>query len=265
MHRPAAADGGLERPVVRQPVMDGEEHVLALWRELIGHLRFPALPAPGVRQQAQGFEARDRARGGVLARAHGAGGRGFVGETLVVEMQLDAAAHAQLELARGEPGGALLRFGEVGPDALDGPGQQALEADGGGFDQGGAFGHGLLLGLGFREDLRAASMASSARSAASSLSRRLVQNARVSRIHCVRSSNGLGSSARKWSRPEMRRRTSPARSRRRMCLDTELSEMPNGAATSVTRASPAASRLRMLRRVSSRSMLMAEVMFTQKD
>ena len=36
-----------------------------------------------------------------------------------------------------------------------------------------------------------------------------------------------------------------------MCFDTEFSEMSNGAATSVTRASPEARRLRMLRRVSS--------------
>ena len=68
----------------------------------------------------------------------------------------------------------------------------------------------------------------------------------------------------------MRRRTSPARSSSRMCFDTELSEMPNGAATSVTRASPAASRPRMLLRVSSAraisvsSRSMAYI-FTHKD
>src|SRR5262245_31967163 len=68
----------------------------------------------------------------------------------------------------------------------------------------------------------------------------------------------------------MRRRTRPARSRRRMCFETELSEMPNGAATSVTRASPEASRLRMLRRVSSASAISVSsrsiaIIFTQKD
>src|SRR5712671_2209552 len=55
-----------------------------------------------------------------------------------------------------------------------------------------------------------------------------------------------------------------------MCLETELSEMSNGAATSVTRASPEARCLRMPRRVSSarairvlsRSMAL---IFTQKD
>src|SRR5258708_5733927 len=49
----------------------------------------------------------------------------------------------------------------------------------------------------------------------------------------------------------MRRRTRPARSSSRMCFDTEFSEMSKGAATSVTRASPAASWRRILRRVSS--------------
>ena len=51
----------------------------------------------------------------------------------------------------------------------------------------------------------------------------------------------------------VRSATKVTRSSRRMCLDTELSEMSNGAATSVTRASPAARRCRMPRRVSSAS------------
>ena len=96
-------------------------------------------------------------------------------------------------------------------------------------------------------------MASSARSAASRRSSRELQKSRVSCIQRVSSSKGRGSSARKWSRPEMRRRTSPARSRILMCLETELSEMPNGSATSVTRASPEASHFRIERRVSSAS------------
>jgi hypothetical protein len=55
-----------------------------------------------------------------------------------------------------------------------------------------------------------------------------------------------------------------------MCFETELSEMPNGAATSVTRASPEASRFSIERRVSSASATsvssrsMADI-FTQKD
>src|SRR5258707_13112579 len=177
-------------------------------------------------------------------------------------MQFDLAADAQIELARGEPGGALLGFGEVGPDALDGPGQQALEANGGRLDQGALFGHGLLLGLRFlgdlREEMRAASTASSARSAASSLSRRVVQTARSRCIQAAAESRGAGSSERKWSRPAMRRRTRPARSRMRMCLDTELSEISNGAATSVTRAPPEARRFRMPRRGASASTMREE-------
>ena len=55
-----------------------------------------------------------------------------------------------------------------------------------------------------------------------------------------------------------------------MCFDTELSEMSNGAATSVTRASPEASRCRMLLRVSSASAISVSsrsmaLIFTQKD
>ena len=58
------------------------------------------------------------------------------GQLIVVELHLGAAADAQLELATAEPGGALLRFGDVGPHALDRAGQQALQADGGGGDKG---------------------------------------------------------------------------------------------------------------------------------
>src|SRR6185436_4429067 len=99
--------------------------------------------------------------------------------------------------------GALFRFGKVGPDALDGPGQQALEADGGGREGGGAcvVVHGFLLDL----DV-AFSLASSARSAASSLSRRCVQAARSRCSHAAAASSGAGSSDRKWSRPSTRRR-----------------------------------------------------------
>ena len=111
---PAAADGQLEAVVVRQPVLDGEQHVLALRGEFIGHLRFSAVPAPRMSQHAQGLEPRDLAVGGVLARAPRPGRRSLVRERLIVEMQFDLAADTQVELARGEPGRALLGFGEVG-------------------------------------------------------------------------------------------------------------------------------------------------------
>src|SRR5262249_50301851 len=144
------------------------------------------------------------------------------------------------ELAGGEPLGALLALDDVGPHPLDGTGEEALHPDGVLADEAGVEGLGLHFGFLLDEVLRAFSIASSARSAASRASRREFQNSRVSRIHWVSSSNGRGSSARKWSRPSTRRRTRPARSRSLMCLETELSEMSNGAATSVTRASPEA-------------------------
>src|SRR5262249_14925870 len=148
-----------------------------------------------------------------------AGGRLLVAKALVVELQLDLAAEAQVEIARGEPGGALLRVGEGGPDALPGPREQALGAGGGGLEEGGELFHFLFLGLGCAVDF-AFSMASSARSAASSRSRRRVQASRCCCIHTAAASSGFGSSERKWSRPATRRRTRPARSRMRMCLET---------------------------------------------
>ena len=50
-------------------------------------------------------------------------GCGFGRNLLVREQQLDLAAGAQLHVARGQPLRALVRFGEEGPDPLDGAGQ----------------------------------------------------------------------------------------------------------------------------------------------
>src|SRR3954469_13666793 len=150
------------------------------------------------------------------------------GELRVVELEGHLGADARLELAGAEPLRPLVRLADVGPDALDGAGQQALELHGAGLDHGDGTVHLLLLFFGDGDGLRAFSIASSVRSAASRLSRRELQNARVLCIQRVSSSKGPGSSDRKWSRPETRRRTRPARSRSRMCLETELSEMPNG-------------------------------------
>src|SRR5215467_12448748 len=91
---------------------------------------------------------------------------------------------------------------------------------------------------------------SSVRTLSSSPSRH-AQSARCSCVHFARAPSGSGLSASKCSRPRLRRRTKSARSRSRMCLETEFSEIGKGAAISVTRASPAASRPRIARRVGS--------------
>src|SRR5215475_3165333 len=91
---------------------------------------------------------------------------------------------------------------------------------------------------------------SSIRTLSSSPSRH-AQSARCSCVHFARASSGSGLSASRCSRPRLRRRTKSARSRSRMCLETEFSEIGKGAAISVTRASPAATRARIARRVGS--------------
>jgi hypothetical protein len=53
------------------------------------------------------------------------------------------------------------------------------------------------------------------------------------------------------SRPRRARRTNPARSSTRTCLETAASDIVKGSATSVTRAGPRVSRSRMARRVRS--------------
>ena len=53
-----------------------------------------------------------------------------LGQFGVAEQQFDRFAHAQRHVARREPLPALVRFGEVGPDAFDRAGQGALDAHG---------------------------------------------------------------------------------------------------------------------------------------
>jgi len=55
-------------------------------------------------------------------------GRLLAGEGGVVEVELDLAAGAEVHGARGEPCGAFVGVREVGPNALDGSGQEACEA-----------------------------------------------------------------------------------------------------------------------------------------
>src|SRR5438067_4043079 len=251
---PAGHDGGA-RFLRHATVDDDEQHVLAAGCQLVRNLGIAAVPGPGVREQAHGLEARDDAvelaRLAVLVFFR----RGLLaGEFRIIELEADLASDTQVELAGAEPFRALVGLGDVSPHALDRSGQQALELDGAGLDHGDGSVHLRFLfvvRLADWEDLAATAIASSARSAASRWSRRSLQNSRVRSIHCVSSSKGFGSRVRKWSRPATRRRTSPARSSKRMCFDTELSEISKGAATSVTRASPDASWRRILRRVSS--------------
>src|SRR6202171_363329 len=167
-------------------------------------------------------------------------------------MQVRPAAYAQVERAARKPCRALVGFGEVGPDALDRSGKQALEADRALLDGSAKVVHFLLLLLdGWVDFSFAATRASSARSAASRASSLSVQKMRWRSIHSTALSIGAGLKVRKCSRPDTRRRTSSARSRMRMCLETELSEMSNGAASSATRASPRERRFRMALRVGS--------------
>src|SRR6185436_4925034 len=221
---PAAHDARLELAPLQPAVNDHEKHIFALRRELVRHLGLGTVPDPRVGEGVHGLQASDDALGDVpladLALPVLLGCGLLAREARVVELEAALAADAQVELARGEPFRALVGLGDVGPDPLERPGQEALEAHGAGLDEGDGWLHGFLLRLGWggvEDSFRAASIASSARRAASRESRRADQNSRVFSIHWVRSSNGFGSSARKWSRPETRRRTSPARSRRRMC------------------------------------------------
>src|SRR5258706_12048944 len=145
VHVPAAHDADHE--VVRReaPVHDGEQDVLAARRELVGDLGVAA-HVPGVGEHAHRLEAGDLAFEFTLAlfpvlRRHVL----VVRQAGVVELQADRATEAQVELAGGEPLGALVGLGEVGPDALNGARQQALHLHGAGYDHGYGIHFDLLL------------------------------------------------------------------------------------------------------------------------
>src|SRR5260221_1946965 len=233
---------------------DDEQDVLAPRLQLERHFRFRACGPEGVAEEARRLHAGDRA-GPIALLALVLVGRLLRRNVRVIEMQVRPAAHAQVEDATREPRGALVGFREVGPDAFDRPGEQALETHGALLGGSADVVHFLLL-LDGLVDLSfdfsfAAATASSARSVASRASSRSVQKMRWRSIHSAALSIGPGLKVRKCSRPDTRRRTRSARSRMRMCLETELSEMSNGAASSVTRASPLERRCRSARRVGS--------------
>jgi hypothetical protein len=60
---------------------------------------------------------------------------GWIGQLIVTPHQLEGRANAQLHVAGGEPFAAQIALREIGPDALDGPGQETLYLQCGGLDQ----------------------------------------------------------------------------------------------------------------------------------
>src|ERR1700734_896307 len=94
---------------------------------------------------------------------------------------------------------------------------------------------------------------SSSSSAFSSRSMRLCHFACSVSIHAAASFKVRRFLDKTCSRPILRRSIRRARSRMRMCFETEFSEMANGAAKSVTRASPRDRRSKIARRVGSAS------------
>src|SRR5258708_32615643 len=124
VHVPAADHARRQGGAIDAAMDDHQQHVLAARRELVDHLGVAAVPLPGVREQPHRLEARDDTFEAALPlalallRAR---------ELVVVELQADAPADAQLELARRQPCGPLIGLGDVRPDALDGTGQQAFD------------------------------------------------------------------------------------------------------------------------------------------
>src|SRR5947209_3320604 len=172
---PAGHDGGA-RFLRHATVDDDEEHVLAAGCQLVCNLGIAAVPGPAVREQAHGLEARDDAvelaRLAVLVFFR----RGLLaGKFRIIELETDLASDTQVELAGAQPLRPLLGLGDVSPDALDRSGQQALELDGAGLDHGDGSVHLRFLFVVRLVDLSATAIASSARSAASSWSRSVLQ------------------------------------------------------------------------------------------
>src|ERR1700730_11424601 len=101
----------------------GEQHLVALWLQLEGNV---AAAAPGDGELAGRIELGDTALHPVLVGEAGRPLAGWVGQLAVAPDELDGRADPHLHLARRQPLTAQVALGEIGPDALDGPGQKAL-------------------------------------------------------------------------------------------------------------------------------------------
>ena len=178
--------------------------------------------------------------------------RFLVREIGVLKVEHELAADAEVHLAAGKPGCAQLRVGEILPDALDRPRQQAFEPHFAWSDDLRIVAHRLLLGFLIFARRRTWPRPRLCK-ICSSASSRSVQNARCLSIQAAASISGSGSNATQCSRHARRRRTNLACSSTRMCFDTALSDIANGSANSVTRASPRRSRSTIARRVGSAS------------
>ncbi len=166
----------------------GQQHLVAAGFEFERH--FAA--APGERKAARRVEFGDAALHAVLG-AEAVGARaGRIGQLVVAPGQFERRVDLQVHVAGGEPLAAEVALREVGPDAFDRAGQQALQAHGARRGDGGVVGvgcggldggvHGLLRGVrvrgggvrfclraGLRTDFAASSASSSAARASSLL------------------------------------------------------------------------------------------------
>src|SRR6202163_921661 len=155
---------------------DDEQDVLALRLELERHFRFRTRGIEGIAEEVGGLQARDPVAQIALHDVVLVGRPLVRRNNRVVEMQDRPAAQAQVERAARKPCRGVVGFGEVGPDALDRSGKQALEADRALLGGGAKVVHSLLLLLDEWVDFSfAAATASSARSAASRASSLSVQ------------------------------------------------------------------------------------------
>src|SRR5262249_6960564 len=128
--RHAHHEVAIGKPAVRHRQQD----VVAAWLQIERNLRILRILAPACGQEPWGLAAYD------LPVDHSAAikllpvflrWRFLVWRQLgMIESQRRPSAGAQIHVARGKPFSALLRLGDIGPDAFDWTRQQALEANG---------------------------------------------------------------------------------------------------------------------------------------
>src|SRR3954454_2872194 len=129
---PARADAQHGR-AVRQTAMDqGEQHVVALLGQLERDL---AGLAECVGELVRRLDRQNPALDAMLLAKAFRAFAGWIGQLVVAPGKLESRADLQLHVARRKPAAAQLALREIGPDAIDGSGQQAFELQGGRFDQ----------------------------------------------------------------------------------------------------------------------------------
>src|SRR5215510_12671868 len=132
VHVPAGSDLEQGFAARQAPMSHGEQHLVALWFQLEGHV---AAALPGEGELAGWIELGDPALHSVLIAEARRPLAGRIGQLVIAPDKFEWRTDLQLHLARRQPLATQFAVRQIRPDALDGPGHKALNLQRGGLNQ----------------------------------------------------------------------------------------------------------------------------------